>query len=275
MRGIFSSGVLDAFAEAGFHPFDLAIGTSAGACTLASHLAGQTGRNRRVFLNQMSRPEFISPWRYLRGGHLMELDWLWEVLDHEDRLDVEAATSRPGTEFVVVATCAATGRPLYFRPEAGDLNPVLKGSSAVPVLYRGPLQFKNETVVDGGVADPIAVKEAYRRGARNILVIRTRPSDYLKSPGLETTLGRWALSEFQQLADAIRRQAETYQKAVEFIRNPPPDCTILEVAPDRPLRTGRTTQDRKKLEADYQLGRKLGLRAMADWIQRVNGCENP
>ncbi len=267
MRGIFSSGVLDAFAEAGFDPFDLAIGTSAGACTLASHLAGQTGRNRRVFTGQMSRPEFVSLWRYLRGGHLLELDWLWDTLDQEDRLNVEAATSRPGIEFVVVATSALTGRPVYFQPSAPELNPMLKGSSAVPVLYRGPVQIGTEAVVDGGVADPIAVEEAYRRGARRILVIRTRPGSYVKSPGIESWFGRKLLAGYPELAKAISVQAATYRRAVEFIRQPPPDCQIIEIAPEKPLLTGRTTQQKAALEADYALGKKLGQRAMVDWLK--------
>ena len=41
MRGIFAAGVLHAFGEMGFDPFDLYIGVSAGACHLASHLAGR------------------------------------------------------------------------------------------------------------------------------------------------------------------------------------------------------------------------------------------
>jgi predicted patatin/cPLA2 family phospholipase len=40
MRSIFAAGVLHAFGKAGFDPFDLYIGVSAGACHLASHLAG-------------------------------------------------------------------------------------------------------------------------------------------------------------------------------------------------------------------------------------------
>lgn len=270
MRGIFTAGVLDAFAEAGFQPFDLAIGTSAGACTLASHLAGQTGRNRRVFTDQMSRPEFISVWRYLRGGHLMELDWLWDILDREDRLDVEAAVSRPGVELVVAATSAGTGQAVYFRPRAGELNAALKGSSAVPVLYRGPVSVGLEQVVDGGLADPIAVEEAWRRGARRILVVRTRPGSYVKSPGLESWIGERVLARYPALVSAIRQQAAVYRRAVEFIRNPPEDCEIVEIAPETALRTGRTTQKQDHLEADYETGRIQGQKAMIDWLRRFS-----
>ena len=41
MRGVFSAGVLDGLLELGLGDVDLAIGTSAGACNLASFVAGQ------------------------------------------------------------------------------------------------------------------------------------------------------------------------------------------------------------------------------------------
>src|SRR5512135_324999 len=87
MRGIFSAGVLDAFLEQDFDPFDIYIGVSAGACNLSSQVAGQYRRNFRIYTNQMVRPEFISVGKFLRGGHYMDLDWLWETFQRVDPLD--------------------------------------------------------------------------------------------------------------------------------------------------------------------------------------------
>jgi predicted patatin/cPLA2 family phospholipase len=61
---------------------------SAGACNLSSQVAGQYRRNYRVDTNQMLRPQFISAWKFARGGHYMGLDWLWETYQREDPLDV-------------------------------------------------------------------------------------------------------------------------------------------------------------------------------------------
>jgi predicted patatin/cPLA2 family phospholipase len=54
MRGIFACGVLDVFMEQAFNPFDLAIGCSAGGCILASHLAGQRGRNLHCYMQHIT-----------------------------------------------------------------------------------------------------------------------------------------------------------------------------------------------------------------------------
>ena len=47
-RGIFTAGVLDAWLEAKFDPFDLFIGTSAGSQNLTSFLARQKGYAKRL-----------------------------------------------------------------------------------------------------------------------------------------------------------------------------------------------------------------------------------
>ncbi|HQC20035.1 MAG TPA: patatin-like phospholipase family protein [Smithella sp.] len=78
MRGVFAAGVLNAFGSAGFDPFDMYLGVSAGACNLASHLAGQNDRNFDIIERYSIDGRFINWGRFLRGGHLMDLDWLWE-----------------------------------------------------------------------------------------------------------------------------------------------------------------------------------------------------
>jgi len=266
MRGIFSSGVLDVFLEQSFNPFQLAIGSSAGACNLASHLAGQHDRNRRCYTTQMSRPEFISGRRYLRGGHWLDLDYLWDAFQREDPLDVQGATAN-ATKLVVTTTAADTGLPEFFEPNADELLEVLRASCAVPLLYRKFVELSGRPYTDGGVSAAIPVEEAFRRGARRILVLRSRPADYVKEPRLESVIGALALRKHPALARAIRSAHKAYGRALAFIRNPPAECTVLEIAPKQALRTGRTTRDVGALEEDYALGRKAGISALEEWAR--------
>jgi predicted patatin/cPLA2 family phospholipase len=264
MRGVFSAGVLDVFLESGFSPFDLAIGVSAGSCNLASHLAEQHGRNRRCYFELMTRREFIDPARFFRGRSVVDLDWLWAALARSEPLDVEAVLRHPA-EFVVVATSAATGEPVYLAPSAASMFDVLKGSCALPVLYRERVRVGGDGLVDGGVSDPIPVEEAYRRGARRILVIRSRPARYVKTAGWSTAFSAFLLRADPAVARAVHRTAERYQRAVRFLEQPPADCQIVHVAPPGSLATKRTTQRLASLEQDYELGRTLGQGAMKEW----------
>lgn len=264
MRGVFAVGALDYFMEKGFHPFDLAIGVSAGACNLASHLAGQEGRNRRAYFDLMTTRRFIDPWRALRGGSIVDLDWLWDTLAEREPLNVTGVLDNP-TEFVVVGTSSSTGRAMYLRPDAANMFDVLKASCALPALYRRKIALAGDTVIDGGVADPIPVEEAYRRGARRILVVRSRPATYVKKPRLENHLVSALLLDRPKLIEAVHHSPARYRRAVEFIHSPPSDCTILQLAPPDMLATTRTSRDRSKLELDYELGRSLATGVVERW----------
>ncbi len=264
MRGIYAAGVLDVFLEQGFHPFALAVGSSAGACNLASHLAGQHGRNRRCYTTQMSRTEFLDPRRYLRGGHWIDIDYLWDAFAKEDPLDAAAAASNPA-KLVVAATDVDTGRATFFEPTADTMIEVLRASSAVPVLYRKFVELDRRRYVDGGVSAPIPVEEAYRRGARRILVVRSRPTGFPGPSRLESVLASVVLRGQPALARTFRAYREVYARSRAFLAKPPAGCTIIEVAPPAHLRTGRTTRDPRALAADYALGRTAGQEAIARW----------
>lgn len=257
MRGVFAAGVLDAFHEQEFDPFDLYIGVSAGACNLASHLAGQYKRNYRCYTDYMLRPEFISPGKYLRGGHFMDLDWFWDYVDKHDTLDRETATALGGKKFLVVTTDVETGSPLYTEAQSGILDDLLKGSSSVPLMYRNFVEVHGRQVIDGGIADSIPVQEAYRLGARRIMVIRSRPSDYIKNSFFESRMLPLFFSSYPALKKALQIREKRYMEAVRFINHPPAGVEIIEIAPEEIL-TGRTTRNRRLIESDYLRGHVKG-----------------
>jgi len=266
MRGIFAAGVLDVFLERGCPSFDMALGVSVGASNILSYLAGQHGRARRCFLDQMSRPEFIDPWRLLRGGHWLDLDWLWDAITREDPLDCRAAAASR-VETTLVATCARTGAPRYLSPGPDDMLQALKASCALPFLYRGTVRVGDDELVDGGISDPLPVREAYRRGARVVVVVRSRSADFVKKDRLVNHVGAWTMRRKPAIARACRSAAAAYRNGVAFLRAPPEDCTVIQVAPAAALATSRTSRDRAAMERDYTLGRALGVEAITRFEQ--------
>ncbi|AZU48407.1 phospholipase [Aeromonas hydrophila] len=79
MRGIFASGVLDAFIEHDYRPFDFAIGVSAGATNLLAYLASQHGRSHDILTELACSQEFMDPLRFAKGGNLVDIHWLWNT----------------------------------------------------------------------------------------------------------------------------------------------------------------------------------------------------
>jgi len=259
MRGIFSSGVLDAFLLAKFDPFDLYVGTSAGACNLSSHVAGQYKRNYRLYTGPMRTRYFINLGRFLVGGHFMDLDYLWDYCAREDPLDAAAcAKNTQNKEFLAACTSVESGEAVYLRPREENWNAVLKASSAMPVLFKTPQYMDSQRLVDGGVADAVPVEEAHRRGAARIVVIRSQAADYIKKDGMENRLTALLCWRHPRLKETLRRKPESYMRSLDFIKQPPVGVKVFQIAPEPKLNSGRTTRDLELLQADYELGRSQG-----------------
>ena len=262
MRSIFAAGVLNAFGNAGFDPFDLYIGVSAGACHLASHLAGQNDRNFDITLQYSMTPDFINPWRFLRGGHLMDLDWMWEQTVTYYRLNLKHIDEKLRTqnkEYLIVATSMETGEALYLCPDENTLEHYLKVSSSLPILYRNVLEVNGEKATDGGMADSIPVREAYCRGATDITVIRSRSADYIKKESpIALAIFSLYFRKYPRLVEKFRKRVENYNASVEFIHSPPEGVRIMEIAPPDNIAIGRTTKNETPLRAAYETGIDYG-----------------
>ena len=268
LRGVFSTGLLDGFLEARFNPFDLYIGVSSGASNLAAYLAGMIGRNRKIYLDYSLRPEFLSVTRFLRGGHLMDLDWLWETTIREIRLDLATIYAK-GKPFIAVLTDVQTGEAVYKLTSAGDLEHVLKASSSMPLFYRDYPSVDGRRVTDGGVADSLSVGEAIRRGARRIMVIRSQQKDYQKRNGPFELIMRWYVGRYPMLQEAMENRAERYNAAVALIRKPPEGVSVIEMCPPGDFRVSRFSRDYRVLQEGYEQGRALAPKAIESWRDQV------
>ena len=265
LRGVFSTGVLDGFLKAGFNPFDLYLGVSSGASNLAAYLAAMEGRNARIYMDYSLRPDFISAARFFCGGHLLDLDWLWEITIREIRLDLTRIYAR-GKPFIVVMTNVESGEVYYKMTGADDLEESLKASSAMPVLYRDYPRIDSCPMTDGGVTDALPIAEAIRRGARRIMVIRSRRCDYVKSTGVLERILCWSVRREPKLRQAMTSRVLRYNRAVELLREPPSGVSVVEICPPDHFRVSRLSKDRRILEEGYRQGESMAPEAMKRWL---------
>lgn len=264
MRGIFSCGILDRFLAENFSPFDSFWGVSAGASNLAAYLAKMPGRNRKIYLDYSLRQEFISPSQIVRGGDIMNLDWMWNITLKELGIDknVLRADERP---FFLGVTRQDNGQPEYLTPSVEMLAETMKASSALPILYRSGVRLNGVTYVDGGVADAIPVAEAIKRGARKIMVLRSRPAHYRKSPPTLNSLTARLLKETPALIQPMLTRHERYNQALHLIENPPANVEIIQVCPPNNFKLKRLSRSPEPLRKAYDLGLECGKQAIKRW----------
>ncbi|ELB2807049.1 patatin family protein [Vibrio alginolyticus] len=267
MRGVFSYGILDHFLASEFSPFDSFWGVSAGASNLAAYLAKMPGRNLKIYLDYSLRKEFISPSQLLRGGDMMNLDWMWNVTLEELGIDKSAlkADSRP---FFLGVTRQDNGQAEYHLPDIDDLAETMKASSALPVLYRNGVSLNGIQYVDGGVSDALPVAEAIKRGAKKIMVLRSQPASYQKPRGKFSALTRRMLKETPGLIEPMLTREVRYNQTLALINNPPPGIEIIQVCPPETFKLKRLSRSPAPLRHAYELGIEAGKEAIIRWSQK-------
>ncbi|UJF18728.1 patatin family protein [Vibrio sp. SS-MA-C1-2] len=264
MRGIFACGVLDHFLDNDFSPFDSFWGVSAGATNLAAYIAKMPRRNKKIFLDYSLRKEFITPTQFMRGRDLVNLDWMWQITIEELDIDRKTFSEDPRPLFLTV-TRQDSGKPEYLTPNVDELAEVMKASSALPIFYRNGVQLEQHWYVDGGVSDAIPVAEAIRRGAKQIMVLRSRHQDYRKKSSPFSSIIKMLLKKQPELIEPMLTRHQRYNEAVELIAKPPQGVEIIQICPGDNFKLGRLSQDQKTLESAYQMGVEAGRVAISQW----------
>lgn len=256
MRGIFASGVLDAFLQEKYNPFDFVMGVSAGASNLVGYLSNQPKRSYTVISELATSKAFYNPGRFLRGGSLVDVRWLIDEANQRYPIDEETLFS--SVPFYAAATNVETGKANYYRVTPDNLATAIEATSALPIVYKSMPCVKGDCYTDGGIADSIPVREVYRRGARDITVILSRPLSFsMPKPKSEWMMTK-LFARYPQLAHAINHRYERYNGSLEFIKHPPKDVNISVIAPPNDFKVKRLTMKRPMLDEGYQMGFEAG-----------------
>nr|WP_282448226.1 patatin family protein [Pseudoalteromonas sp. 2CM37A] len=282
-RGIFTAGVLDAWLEQNYDPFDLFIGTSAGSQNLTSYLARQKGYAKRLIRGLSRNKRFFQLGRGLMGKHIVDLDWYFEKTTEVNRaLDFKTAkTSLGERELLITATNARDRKAYYLSPtgEGKQWRDLLKASSALPFLYKQGVkltpwlgtkaaneahlaaeQSSEDFYLDGGLAAPLPVREAYNRGARRIVVIRTVDEHFQAQTAWVQKLRTFACASgyCPKTLDYLIQHEQAYLDELTFIANPPSDVEIIQIFADEKLHSKLLGSSNDDLRFDHKLGVKAG-----------------
>jgi len=256
MRGIYGAGVLDHFLEHGVR-FDYCIGVSAGAANIASFLAGQRGRNYRFYTRHSFDKRYMGVGNLLRTGSFFGLDFIYDTLTNRvDPIDYDALMSTE-SELRVVATDAQTGQAKYFSNRdvrRGDLR-ILAASCALPAMCR-PVKIGEHEYFDGGAADPVPVDTAVDEGCEKLVVILTKPLDFIKRRERCRLMYRTMLWKYPRVVQALDERHTAYMRSVEELRRLEREGRAVIIAPSRELGMGTASRDPGLLDRMYALGQR-------------------
>ena len=255
-RGIFGAGVFDRCLDDGVS-FDGCVGVSAGGANVMSFLGRQKGRNYAFYREYAMRREYMSLSNFLRRGSYIDLDYIYGTLSEEsgeNPLDYDAIAAYGGA-LRIVATDVATGQAVYFGKEHIRRNDyrALNASCCLPVMCR-PVTIGAAAYFDGGVADPVPVERALADGAEKIVLILTRPAEFVMEGKFETVAAKLLDKKYPACAKALRERAERYNASVARAKGLAEEGRCLIVAPRAVKGTGTVERDAAVLDGLYREG---------------------
>jgi len=259
-KSAFTAGVLDAFLALEFYPFNILVGISGGALNLSSFLSRQYKRNIEIIQKVGNDTSFISIARYLKGGDYMNLDRLINLAQKSNPLNMETfLRTLKNKTFYIVVTDVENGKPLYLEINEGILLKALKATSSIPMLVRDFNTIDGKKVVDGGFSDPLPVKWSYSRGIKKIIIIRTHPEEYEAEWNLTDLVESLFYKQYPKFKKLLEENHSIYKKTMEFIKAPPSDLEVIQIAPENDLLCTTISQSDKYIINDYRHGLDKGL----------------
>ena len=263
LRGMFTSGVIDALLDAGVH-FDGMIGVSAGALFGCNFKSGQRGRALRYNIQLKKDPRYMGLRSLLRTGDIVGAEFAYHVVPFDiDPFDGEAFRRNP-MEFWLVTADILTGQPIYHRMDEFTHHELewMRASASMPAVSR-PVELDGHIMLDGGMVDAIPLKAFQRKGYERNIVVLTQPAGYFKKKTRLTWIIRRLTKKYPLVADIMARRHEMYNEQLHYIAQQAKAGNTLLIYPEAPLRIGRTELNEKKMRRIHRQGYDIAQSMMS------------
>ena len=253
MRGVFTSGVLDALMKHNFW-FNYVVAVSAGACNGLSYMSRQPRRARYSNIDLLRRYGYISLKSLIVKGSIFDPNLLYERFPNEIvPFDYDAYSQNPGT-FEMVTTNCQTGLAEYLteRYDHRRLIAIAKASSSLPYVAQ-ITPVDGIPMLDGGIVDSIPVQHSIDNGHPFNVVVLTRHRGY-RSTERDRKIPPVIYKGYPRLRVALSHRVEVYNKQLEMVERMEDWGEIIAIRPQKPMEVDRVCRDPEKLERLYEEG---------------------
>lgn len=258
MRGVFTSGVLDAFMKHELY-FNYIVAVSAGACNGLSYASRQPRRARFSNIDMMVKYDYLGVKHLIRQGCIFDPELLYDRFPNE-LLPFDYDTFfHSGVTFEMVTTNCLTGRPAYLSEHSGNrqrLLDVVQASSSLPYVTK-TVVVDGIPMLDGGIVDSIPIQRAIDMGYEHNVVIATRNRGF-RNTGKDRKIPHFIYKHYPRLRVALSHRIAVYNSQLEMLERMEDEGLVTCIRPIRPMEVDRIEKDPAKLERLYEEGYRLG-----------------
>ena len=259
MRGVFTSGVLDAFMKHDL-TFPYIVAVSAGACNGMSYVSHQPRRARISNIDYLARYKYIGLRHLVTQGCIFDRELLYDKFPNQYLpFDFDTFFSSPMT-FEMVTTNCLTGQPMYLseRHDRQRALDIVRASSSLPYASK-IVDVDGIPMLDGGIVDSIPLQHAIDMGHPTNVLVLTRNRGY-RNTGKDMKIPRFIYRKYPRLRVALSRRLAAYNAQLEYVERMEDEGRVICIRPERPMEVDRIEKDIAKLERLYEEGFALGER---------------
>ena len=258
MRGVFTSGVLDAFMKYDLY-FNYVVAVSAGACNGLSYISRQPRRARLSNIDMLVKYNYIGLRHLVTQGCIFDPELLYDRFPNElIPYDYDTYFASPSTFEMVVTNCN-TGRAEYMTEKDGDrqrLLDICRASSSLPYVSN-VIDVDGQPYLDGGIVDSIPVGRSIDMGYDGNVLGLTRNRGY-RNTSKDRKIPKFIYKKYPRLRVALSRRIAEYNHLLDMVEEMEDKGLVDVIRPLRPMDVDRIEKDEKKLEALYEEGFQLG-----------------
>lgn len=259
MRGVFTSGVLDAFMKHDL-TFPYIVAVSAGACNGMSYVSHQPRRARISNIDYLARYKYIGLRHLVTQGCIFDRELLYDKFPNQYLpFDFDTFFSSPMT-FEMVTTNCLTGQPMYLseRHDRQRALDIVRASSSLPYVSK-IVDVDGIPMLDGGIVDSIPLQHAIDMGHPSNVLVLTRNRGY-RDTGKDMKIPRFIYRKYPRLRVVLSRRLAAYNAQLEYVERMEDEGRVICIRPERPMEVDRIEKDIAKLERLYEEGFALGER---------------
>lgn len=257
MRGVFTSGVLDAFMKHDLY-FRYIVAVSAGACNGMSYVSRQPRRARISNIDYLARYKYIGIRHLVTQGCIFDRELLYDKFPNQLLPFDFDEYFKHAKGFEMVTTNCLTGKAMYLS-ETSDRQrslDIVRASSSLPYVSK-IVTVDGIPMLDGGIIDSIPINRAIETGHEHNVVILTRNKGW-RDTGKDRKVPAFIYKNYPRLRVALSHRHVVYHQQIDLIDQLEAEGKITCIRPMRPMEVGRIENDVEKLERLYEEGFAIG-----------------
>lgn len=257
MRGVFTSGVLDAFMKHDLY-FRYIVAVSAGACNGMSYVSRQPRRARISNIDYLTRYKYIGIRHLVTQGCIFDRELLYDKFPNQLLPFDFDEYFKHAKDFEMVTTNCLTGKAMYLS-ETSDRQrslDIVRASSSLPYVSK-IVTVDGIPMLDGGIIDSIPINRAIETGHEHNVVILTRNKGW-RDTGKDRKVPAFIYKNYPRLRVALSHRHVVYNQQIDLIDRLEAEGKITCIRPMRPMEVGRIENDVEKLERLYEEGFAIG-----------------